>query len=477
MTLGSGSASDHAGATLAIELGSASTGRDGHGGTQRGSRSVPKAPHRGSARGVHSALVAQSSGELKRAAPGAQVSTAAVRCICPPRPDGGTSLKLTGAQLSPKILDAIALARTLKRGDVITLATPAGGTMDLEVGDRRGDRLDLHADGRAIVRVHASRGIVVLIARATQLWQDGVERWLRQWVPLVTWWVTGHVLDSSSVGLLDDAHELGWRLYELELAADFTGFELDVGDHARFLVPGRGNGQALRTDGCPIDGKEETVCVGKTGRVRDGLGMSCHNKTLQLSRRRIAPVKSVYAPTWERWGWAGEEVRRVEMRFHGRTLRLRAKSCDASLDASHPRALLDGRVLGQLWRHATHRIRLTLGNHKRLRSSTTDERWVMVQNAVPPSDDMSWTRQPRARQLTRDDWFRRTLKASMRNFAALITLTGWSPESAAARVFVQPGFPDEMCKARARFAWLTDHVEHPEPTTRADCEPRGRQLW
>ncbi len=408
------------------------------------------------------------------------------RCVAAPRPDGGTSFMLAGAPLTPELRRAVEqIRRSDERDLLITLSTPDGGTLDMFgfVG-RQG--VELVAEGRAHLRVRHD-GRVQLIALAEQLWTDGYAAWAREWLDLASWWTLG-----KRCGLLHDAAALGWRTHELELAADFSHLGLAVHDEARFV--GAGNKAHVRTSGIRADETAETITVGgRNGRVRNGLGLSTHDKTRLLERDGNEASETVYGYVWLKHEWTpGEPVRRVEFRLHGRALVLEDE-CGASLDLTDPAALADAVKLAAMWtycagdpeRPRSGRLRLVAPTRTRLRRCRTDPRWVIVQRAArllgAADTETRWRRAQGGRQLTRDERVRRSMRAAVRNVADLGTLLQLPPEEAAARVLCDARFGDELRRSSVRLSWLAVGFP-PEPSARHVAkgppdEPKGRALW
>jgi hypothetical protein len=211
-------------------------------------------------------------------------------------------------------------------GAVLTARVKRGGA---------GNAINLIFDDDAQLALFPRIGVAFLEAKATALWVHGVESWMSKWFDWATFLLTGTRCPAPSA-----AHGLGWTTHRLELAADFTGFELTKQDAERF-VNARGGAELVSSKGSERRGLAETINIGRRGNHR--LALSTHDKTQVIQSKKGAPTGSVYAATWRANGWDGiQGVRRVEARAHGRALRL--APCDGTasdLDLHDPASLLE----------------------------------------------------------------------------------------------------------------------------------------
>jgi hypothetical protein len=224
------------------------------------------------------------------------------------------------------------------------------------------------------------------------------------------------------------ARALGWKVRNVEVCADFTGLHFFEGDPKFFAGP-RG-AKRIDSGGFRPDGAVETIEIGK--RARDRIALETHEKSAWLRKRQTDAATSVYAGTWRAGGWdARENVRRVEVRAHGKALVLRAKGSGPGLDLSDPAALLDAAALAALWRHATTTSRLVMPGRTRLRRADTDPRWLAVHAAGDVGADagprLVVAHDPDARTLAAAERVRRAKRALLRSAAELALL---DPDSA-----------------------------------------------
>ncbi len=330
-------------------------------------------------------------------APGA---AATVRCVARPQPDGGTSFRIAapieGWSTDLQALASAAASRGRHRlpapvdlvdadGVVLTARVKRGGA---------GNGINLIFDDEAQLALFPRIGVAFLEAKASALWVHGLESWMAKWFAWATYALTGNRCPCASA-----AHALGWKTHRLELAADFTGFALSKDDAERF-ANARGGPELVSSKGWQRRGLAETINIGRRGNHR--LALSTHDKTQAIRSKKGTPTGSVYASTWRANGWDGSQnVRRVEARAHGRALHLVPRGGAASdLDLRDPASLLDPKVLGAFWVHATAtRTRLVAEppspSRRRSRGLPTDPRWIEVQAAGDASSAVRYVQVPR----------------------------------------------------------------------------------
>lgn len=248
----------------------------------------------------------------------------------------------------------------------------------LEIGNEA--RIELIAYGiRPCVKVHLMK---------EGAWCRGIDAWLQVWLPVATN-IVGHLLDAEPIR----GEELAaWHVHKLELCSDFTGLIFMVDDLPRFI--GHANTYLNETENAPgerVDAHEyfrssrfragasalETVSLNR--RSDNGISVSTHNKTLQVTRcHKCAPEESVYADTWRSNGWTGEDLRRVEVRAAGNALRVKDEKTSQLIDLSDVQQLTDPDNLARYWFAVLQRFRLLDSGEQRRDRAQTDPRWVKV---------------------------------------------------------------------------------------------------
>ena len=271
---------------------------------------------------------------------------------------------------------------------------------DVQVLGRRREVIRMHFPDRAHVTMSERpdpdtgevRWMVRVEAKARELYADGLRSWLDRWLGLWSWLLTGQWPD---VRRLADA---GWSTSQWHVNCDFVGFDLGDDDVRRFLgyrkatrygaeetrrdLRSRGHTIAEGAQSCPW---VQTLVL---GRKTSDAQLVLYRKGDQLREaKRLDPSASMYAPVWQAHGWdAGRDgdPLRVELRLRkkGLTYVWPGRKDEVRWDFRDPSRLLDSDAVGQLWRYHTERRRLVLADTTRLKRSSTDPRWEVVQDAA-----------------------------------------------------------------------------------------------
>lgn len=350
------------------------------------------------------------------------VPAASVSNIAPPHIDGGTTLSLKAAKERwVRELQELLPLSTLPK--LLTLTDANGDPVTAEV--RRHDRgVSLIFPHNAQLDVYPRGGHINLIAKAESLWTSSFREWATRWAANVSLWVL-----STPCPTLGDAETLGWKVRNLELAADFTGLVFGNGDQGLFT--GRGKKLDIRSSGFRPDGTIETVQIGGRGRGRLSLATEDKSQAVKANHG-CEPSESFYAPTWREYGWDGiSNIRRVEVRANGAALVIRNDDGEV-FDLTAPAALADETLLHKFWRHATTAICLVQRpadelRKLRVRTAPLDPRWVAVQNAA--TDDGTRTfrvRRAPARRLAIKEQIEKTFRDVKRGTASLASSLGLS---------------------------------------------------
>jgi hypothetical protein len=379
-------------------------------------------------------------------------ASADVRCIAPPRLDGGTAFVLVAPwdgwhpELRRVVEDVRRSAPGRTTRSTMALDSPSGERLLFDVIPE-GNHVALVAEGRAQIDLFAHQGRAVLRATAAELEAVGFEAW-GAWFDRATWWIKGARCAGPR-----EARSAGWATRNIELASDFAGLAFYSSDPQLF-TNARGRARRVDSEGFASDGTIETLNIGKRG--SNAVAVSTHDKTAVLLKDGIDPASSVYSLTWKQRGWSGERVRRVEVRARGSALRAEDKRTGEVIDLSDPAALLDAETLGRFWRYATtKRTRLVLSTTSRVRRAPTDPRWVAVQDAGGCDDGARFQQAPRdrlrltvAEKLARDE---QQLARSVRRVAVLAGAHDAAELLPRIRELVSP---EEIARERARYAWM-----------------------
>lgn len=304
-----------------------------------------------------------------------------VKMIAPPTIDGGTAftLKAEASSWNEQLRDLVSTAAG-KGWKLMPKTIPLhddDGVLICTAKVRRSTHggVSLEFEGAAQLDLYDKAGHAVLITKASTLWVDGVEAWMRTWFDLASWLLLGVRCASPA-----DAASLGWKTRNLELCADFTGLRFFHADVPCFMGGGPDGAGCFQSKGYKGDGSVETIESGR--RRRNGLSVGTHNKTQKVVSDKSLPEKSVYSSTWRAFEWDGKsEIRRVEVRADGDSLKL--TDDEQKLDLQPPHALLDEAMLRLFWQHATHRVCLALPPKAggALNRHQVDPRWKAVQAA------------------------------------------------------------------------------------------------
>ncbi|MFO0662987.1 MAG: hypothetical protein U0174_03495 [Polyangiaceae bacterium] len=357
----------------------------------------------------------------------------AVKCIAPPQVDGGTrfGIKAPSSTWSAELRELVTfMANGRKLARDLDLIDQHGVVIRADVGRTKdGNGIKIIVDG-AQLNLYPAIGKAFLETKARSVWAIGLECWMNTWFPSATFWLTG----NSSVSTARDAGGAGWYVDKLELCGDFTGLHISSAE-ADYFTHARGGPERTQSHGRRT-GAAETISIGK--RRAHATSVQTHCKTLAIEDRlHISPTTSVYAPGWRLYGWNGrDEVRRVEVRAHGRSLRLRARDGGRpDLDLTDPANLLDPQKRAAFWRFATHqRTRLVQAlpdtPSKRLRRLRTDPRWVAVQNAGGLGEPVRYTRDSvqEARLLLKEQAEVEATDKAARALGRLAALKGIDPD-------------------------------------------------
>jgi hypothetical protein len=380
-----------------------------------------------------------------RATPSADAANGApdprVGCIAGPTIDGGTTLALEAPsdRWHPELARAVARARSGEFAPAV-LRGPDGQRLAFEV--RAIGRHVSFIGGDAQVDIYPRTGLVLVRASAEGLWTQGYARWANDWIDRMSF------LALESRANVATARELGWKVRNVEVCADFTGLVFFETDVKCFTGPRRA--RRIDSGGFRPDGTVETIELGK--RARNRIAVETHDKTAWLRKRGDGkPEASMYAPTWRAGGWDGcNAVRRVEVRGHGRALKLRTRSGDVRVDLTDPAALLDATALAAFWRHATTTSRLAVSGRSRLRRAAVDPRWLAVSSAggTGPSPRLTVAPDPEACVLAAAARARRARQAMIRSAGVLALVAPDDLAALVADLATGDGNPDARALAR-----------------------------
>lgn len=315
------------------------------------------------------------------------VSGLVTRCVAPPRLDGHTRARY---EASPEALEQCTVLRQLRslfadrerlraernaRG-MIVRELPTGHWAECNVTGTRRHMVTLYVWDRVHVTLNIETGDVKVQWKARELWQHeragGARRAVLAWCAALSEWLDG-VVDLQPT----DLYSAGWSMTGIELCADFVGLAFDRGDVAAFL--GRfDKGELCETHSNGV-GELQTIQLGSR---RSNVSLCVYDKTAQIRDAKDGRNLPTYAATWERNGWDGENVTRVELRLAKRGLEWRAG--EDVVDLRDPLNATDPELLRKVWASLLgNRYRLVqLGTATRERRCKLDPRWQVVVDAA-----------------------------------------------------------------------------------------------
>lgn len=311
------------------------------------------------------------------------VASFSSRCVAPPRLDGHTRARYetTPAALQECELvvelqalfgDRLRLRAEKNSRGVIVRELPTGHWAECTVTGTRRHMLTFYVWDRVFISMNTETGEVKVQWKARELWEHGGRQAITQWCAALSRWLDGAVdLEAT------DLYRMGWVMTGLEICADFVGLEFGREDIAHFMGKfGRDDVAHAHGDGF---GNLETIALGSR---RSNVSLCIYDKTAQIRDAKDGRNLPTYSATWERHGWDGENVTRVELRLAKRGLEWKAGEHDVNL--RDPFFATCSKTLRAVWASLLgNRYRLVMpGSASRERRCKLDPRWSMVVDAA-----------------------------------------------------------------------------------------------
>ena len=293
--------------------------------------------------------------------------------------------------------------------------------------------VDFERFARLIIQQDGPRPYVRVQARTEALLLDGAEDWMRACLGRTLALIAGPEAAHGWSPNGNSERELRWKVFRLDLAADFQGLHFDWTDVERVVARQGRRGiskaptdedfeaEAVRMfkmherdhllDAAGRGAQLETLQVGS---LKSRTSMSLHRKDLAVrARYGLSAEHSLYASLlWEPSGGfdPSAQIWRAEMRFDAAGLHL-AERGDGPDEAPDDRvgglspyelgALVSREGIAILWEFATRQIKLRAPGTTRAREGL-DARWVAIQAAAgapPYTVEQARSKQARARSL------------------------------------------------------------------------------
>lgn len=250
-------------------------------------------------------------------------------------------------------------------------------------------------------------------AKARTLYADGLGAWMRRWLGLWSWLMSGRWCR------VEDMAALGWRTTQWHLNSDFVGIDFADEDARNFVGVRKftryGRGQTVaehRSRGGIVKVSESTtscpwVQTLALGRKSSDSQLVIYRKGDQLREaKNVEPGRSMYAPMWRAFGWEegfDSDPLRVELRLRKKGLEyVRPNGGGTVWNFRDPVMLLNDAAVRELWWYHMWRRRLIKPDVTRKRRAEVDPRWSVVQRlGVPKSDVRQLPR--KVREMTRDE--------------------------------------------------------------------------
>lgn len=248
----------------------------------------------------------------------------------------------------------------------------------------KGENLTILVPQLAHFHFTGATGELSVEFKAPALWAHGWTKLAAWAVDLVARWLTDKGLE------LADAWDFGWTVTNLEVCADFTGLEFFRGDARYFvgLTSGGNDGRIrVRDKSRTWAAAAETLMFGTR---KSRVSFCIYSKLTQLAARRSGDI-SPYAGVWQRNGWQGDPITRVEFRLKDTALRWTDKESGECFNLRDP-AEVTPQIVSMLWAATTRRYRLVFddGTTRRERMPYA-ARWRKVQAAAEVERELHWT--------------------------------------------------------------------------------------